>query len=138
MMYVVSVSDDHHKRIGLYRLNWDARLWVPMPANGLGDGVLLLGRGCSAAVPASAAAGRLPGAVLVVRQPWRSTFLHTGLNFSGDVGGEQPWFWTESRLGAGLDDDQLVMRKTVPHRPGKFITGDSFWFFPAIDQSDCP
>ncbi|PAN48599.1 hypothetical protein PAHAL_9G394200 [Panicum hallii] len=132
------VSDDHHKRIGLYRLNWDARLWVRMPASGLGDGVLLLGRGCSAAVPASAAAGRLPGSVLVVRQPWRSTFVHMGLNFSGDGGGEQPWFWTESRLGAGLDDDQLVMRKTVPQRPGKFTTGDSFWFFPAIDQSDCP
>jgi hypothetical protein len=60
-----------------------------------------------------------------------------GLNFCGG-GGEQPWFWTESRLGAGLDDDQLVMRKTVPHRPGQLTTGDSFWFFPAIDQSDCP
>ncbi|KAF8728049.1 hypothetical protein HU200_018623 [Digitaria exilis] len=120
------ISDDHHRRLGLYRLNWDARLWVPTPASGLGDSVLLLGRGCSAAVPSSAAAGRLPGTVLVVRQPWRSsTFLHDGLKFPGG-GGEQPWFWTESRLGNGLDDDQLVIRKTVPQRPGEFVTGDSF------------
>ncbi|OEL31151.1 hypothetical protein BAE44_0007830 [Dichanthelium oligosanthes] len=132
------VSDDHHKRLALYRLNWDARLWVRAPASALGDTVLLLGRGCSAAVPASAASGRSPGTVLVVCQPWRSTVLHTGLNFSGGGGEQQPWFWTESRLGAGLDDVQLVMRKTVPQRPGMFTTGDSFWFFPAIDQSDCP
>jgi hypothetical protein len=131
------VSDDHHKRLGLFRLNWDTRLWVRTPASALGEQVLLLGRGCSAVVPASAAAGRSPGTVLVVRQPWRSSVLHMGLNFCGG-GGEQPWFWTESRLGAGLDDDQLVMRKTVPHRPGQLTTGDSFWFFPAIDQSDCP
>lgn len=131
------VSDEHHKRLGLYRLSWEARLWVPTPASGLGDSVLLLGRGCSAAVPASAASGRSPGTVLVVRQPWRCSFLHVDIGLSFRGGGE-PWFWTESRLGAGLGDDQLVMRKTVPQWPGEFTTGDSFWFFPGIDESDCP
>ncbi|CAN6288844.1 unnamed protein product [Urochloa humidicola] len=132
------VSDDHHRRLGLYKLNWEARLWVRTPARAaLGDSVLLLGRGCSAAVPASAAAGRAPGTVLVARQPWRSTVQQMGLSFCGGGGGEQPWFWTESRLGPGLEDDQLVVRKTVPQRPGEFATGDSFWFFPAIDKMDC-
>jgi hypothetical protein len=137
------VSDPHHKRLGLYRLRWDVNLWVSMPASGLGDSVLLLGRGCSAAVPASAAAGRLPGTVLVAHQPFRCSFLHVGigwLNFPGG-GGDQPWFWTESRLGAGLGDDQLVVRKSVPHWPlwsDGFTIGDSFWFFPGIDESDCP
>ncbi|CAN6300203.1 unnamed protein product [Urochloa humidicola] len=131
------VSDDHHRRVGLYKLDWGARLWVRTPASGLGDMVLLLGRGCSAVVPASASAGRAPGTVLVARQPWRSTVQQMDLNFRGDGGGEQHWFWTESRVGAGLDDDQLVVRKTVPQRPGEFTTGDSFWFFPAIDKMDC-
>uniref|UniRef100_K3YD68 KIB1-4 beta-propeller domain-containing protein n=1 Tax=Setaria italica TaxID=4555 RepID=K3YD68_SETIT len=101
---LLMVSDDHHKRLQLYRLNWDARWWMRMPTSGLSDNVLLLGRVGSAVVPASAAAGHLPGMVLVVCQPWRSTILHMVLNFCGG-GGEQPWFWTESRLEAGLDDD---------------------------------
>ncbi|CAL4923712.1 unnamed protein product [Urochloa decumbens] len=134
------VTDDHHRRVGLYKLNWDMRLWVRTPASVLGDMVLLLGRGCSAAVPILAAAGRAPGTVLVARQPWRSTVQQMGLNFCGGGGGrgEQPWFWTETRLSAGLEDDQLVVRKTVPQRPGEFTAGDSFWFFPAIDKMDCP
>ncbi|KAJ1296345.1 hypothetical protein BS78_01G293400 [Paspalum vaginatum] len=128
------VSDEHHQRLGLYSLNWGARMWVPTPASGIGDTVLLLGRGCSAAVPASAAAGHSPGTVLAVRQPWRWSSVHMGLNFCRG----QPWFWTASRLGAGLGDHQLALKKTVPQRPGEFITGDSFWFFPAIDESGCP
>ncbi|XP_062200285.1 uncharacterized protein LOC133902972 [Phragmites australis] len=125
------VSDEHHKRMALFRLDWHARMWVPTPADGLGDRVLLLGRGCSAAVPSWAASGRAPGTVLIARQAWG--FLHVG---SDARGGEQPWFWTESRLNAGLDD-QMALKKTVPHRPGVFTAGDSFWFFPGIDSTEC-
>ncbi|KAL6641432.1 hypothetical protein ACP70R_019613 [Stipagrostis hirtigluma subsp. patula] len=127
------VLDDHQKHMGLFRLDWHSRLWVPTAAAGLGDSVLLLGRGCSAAVPASAAL-RAPGTVLVARQPW--SFLHVGSTaHGGGGGGGQQWFWTESRMGAGMED-QLVLKKTVPQRPGMFTAGDSFWFFPGIDPSE--
>lgn len=124
------VSDEHHKRLALFRLDWHARLWVRAAAAVLGDRVLLLGRGCSAAVPTLAAARRAPGTVLVARQPW--SFMHAG---SIARGGGQLWFWTESRLDAG-PDDHMVLKKTVPHRPGVFTAGDSFWFFPGIDPSE--
>ncbi|KAL6905304.1 hypothetical protein ACP4OV_002905 [Aristida adscensionis] len=133
------ISDEHQKNMGLFRLDWISRLWTPTVAEALGDRVLLLGRGCSAAVPA-AAARRAPGSVLVTRQPW--SFVHVGSTVhgggagggGGGGGGGQQWFWTESQLGAGADE-QIVLRKTVPHRPGVFTAGDAFWFFPGTDPS---
>ncbi|TVU01619.1 hypothetical protein EJB05_52922, partial [Eragrostis curvula] len=124
------VSDERHRRLALFRLNWHPRTWVPSDASVLGDRVLLLGHGCSAAVPASAAAGRAPGTVLFARQPLET--LHVGADIR-DPAGAQQWFWSELRLDAGVDDP-IVMRKTVPHWPGFFTAGDSFWFFPGIDR----
>jgi hypothetical protein len=122
------VSDERHKRVGLFSLDWQARMWMRRSASVLVDRVLLLGHGCSAAVPASAAAGRAPGTVLFAREAWDP--LHVG---SSVRDGSQQWFWSEMRLDAGVDD-QMVMRKTLPHWPGLFTAGDSFWFFPAIDR----
>ncbi|KAK3153242.1 hypothetical protein QOZ80_2BG0169710 [Eleusine coracana subsp. coracana] len=113
------------------RLDWQARMWMPKAASVLGDRVLLLGHGCSVAVPAYAAPGRAPGTVLFARQTWDIPHLGS----SSDRDGAQQWFWSEFRLGAGAGD-QIVMRKTVPHWPGFFCAGDSFWFFPGIDRGE--
>ncbi|GJM91401.1 hypothetical protein PR202_ga07765 [Eleusine coracana subsp. coracana] len=125
------VSDQRLRRVALFRLDWQARMWMPKAASILGDRVMLLGHGCSVAVPASAAPGRAPGTVLFARQPWDIPQVGS----SSDRDGAQQWFWSECRLGAGAGD-QIVMRKTVPHWPGFFCPGDSFWFFPGIDRGE--
>nr|AAG13486.1 hypothetical protein [Oryza sativa Japonica Group] len=122
------LSDERHNRVALYKLNWDARAWLPIAACP-GERVLLLGRGCSAAVPPSSAAGRAPGTVLFAHQP--STLPDVDVAARG-----QAWFWSESRVGAA-PGDLLVLKKTVPHRHGEFpADGDSFWFFPAVDPDE--
>ncbi|KAF0928629.1 hypothetical protein E2562_006066 [Oryza meyeriana var. granulata] len=126
------LSDDRHNRVALYKLNWEARAWLPT-ASCPGERVLLLGRGCSAAVPSSSAAGRAPGSVLFAYQP--STMPDVDGAVRGVVGG-QAWFWSESRVGA-VPGDLLVLKKTVSHRHGELpTTGDSFWFFPEVDPDE--
>ncbi|KAG8083874.1 hypothetical protein GUJ93_ZPchr0010g11123 [Zizania palustris] len=127
------LSEDRHKRIALYKLDWAAAsMWAPMDG-WCGDRVLLLGRGCSAAVPASSAAGRAPGTVLFARQPMSIRDMDRSVR--GDSRG-QAWFWSETRVDAG-PDDLLVLKKTVPHQQGEFTNADdSFWFFPAIDPDE--
>ncbi|KAM0859414.1 hypothetical protein ACQ4PT_047200 [Festuca glaucescens] len=120
------VTDEHHARVALFRLDWDKRTWVVMNRVG-GDRVLLMGRGCSAFVPP--AAGRPPGMVLFAHQP--------SLSLADEDGGAAgpAWFWAETRLKDG-SDDVLVMKKKMHHREGDFTAGDSFWFFPAIDPDE--
>ncbi|KAL5224326.1 hypothetical protein ABZP36_010965 [Zizania latifolia] len=125
------LSDDRHKCVSLYKLDWAARMWAPTDG-WRGDRVLLLGRGCSAAVPASSAAGRVPGTVLFARQPTSISDMDSSVR--GDGGG-QAWFWSETRVDA-TPDDLLVLKKTVPHRQGEFTDDDSFWFFPAVDPDE--
>ncbi|KAK1695777.1 hypothetical protein QYE76_012474 [Lolium multiflorum] len=122
------VTDEHHARVALFRLDWDKRAWVALDRVG-GDRVLLLGRGCSAFVPP--AAGRPPGMVLFAHQPSLSL-----ADVDVDSGGAAPaWFWSETRLNNG-SDGFLVMKKKMNHREGQFTAGDSFWFFPAIDPDE--
>uniref|UniRef100_A0A0D9XM74 KIB1-4 beta-propeller domain-containing protein n=1 Tax=Leersia perrieri TaxID=77586 RepID=A0A0D9XM74_9ORYZ len=135
---ILVVSDERHTRVAMYKLNWDARAWLPAAAvpGGGGDGrVLLLGRGCSAAVPAASAGGRAAGSVLFVRQPSMIPDVDVVAAAAGGGGG-MAWFWSESRVGAA-PGDLLVLKKTVPHRNGEFgAGGDSFWFFPAVDPDE--
>lgn len=127
------VTDERCRRVALFSMNWQARMWMPKSASVLGDRVLLLGHGCSAAVPASAAPGHAPGTVLIARQPWNP--VHVGSSSNRDAA--QQWFWSELRLDdAGVDGQMMVMRKTVSHWPGFFTAGDSFWFFPGIDRGE--
>ncbi|XP_015697070.2 uncharacterized protein LOC102713028 [Oryza brachyantha] len=120
------LSDERYSNVALYKLNWEARAWLPVAACP-GERVLLLGRGCSAAVPSSSAAGHAPGSVLFAHQP------STMPDVDGVIGDRQAWFWSESRVGVV----PLVLKKTVPHRQGDFsTTGDSFWFFPAVDPDE--
>uniref|UniRef100_A0ACD5TMK0 Uncharacterized protein n=1 Tax=Avena sativa TaxID=4498 RepID=A0ACD5TMK0_AVESA len=120
----IVITDEHHARVALFRLDWDKRMWVPDRVPG--DRVLLLGRGCSAFVPP--AAGRPPGMVLFAHQPSLS-----GVDRGRAAG--LAWFWVESRLNDG-SEDVLALKKTMQHRQGEFAAGDSFWFFPAIDPDE--
>jgi hypothetical protein len=120
------VSDQRHKHVALYQLDWQERIWLRKAASVLGDRVLLLGHGCSAAVPASTATGHRPGAVLFARQTLDPLLV-------GSTICDQQWFWSQSRLDSEVDD-LIVLKKTVPHWPGAFTAGDSFWFFPSIDR----
>ncbi|CAM0956265.1 unnamed protein product [Alopecurus aequalis] len=119
------LTDEHHARVALFRLDWDKRMWAPDHVPG--DRVLLLGRGCSAFVPP--ATGRPPGMVLFAHQPSLSLV-------DVDRGGAGvAWFWAETRPDEG-SNDVLVQKKKMHHREGEFTGGDSFWFFPAIDPDE--
>jgi hypothetical protein len=71
-------------------------------------------------------AASAPGAVLFARQTLDPLLV-------GSTVRHQQWFWSESRLDAGVDD-LIVLKKTVLHWPSTFTANDSFWFFPSIDR----
>ncbi|KAF6995317.1 hypothetical protein CFC21_011839 [Triticum aestivum] len=119
------LADEHNARVALFRLDWDKKMWMQDRVRG--DRVLLLGRGCSASVPA--ASGRPPGMLLFAHQPSLS------LVDVGGCGAGLAWFWAESWVDDG-SDDMLVLKKKMHHRQGEFTAGDSFWFFPAIDPDE--
>ncbi|PNT67848.1 hypothetical protein BRADI_3g32860v3 [Brachypodium distachyon] len=117
-LVVLSGGDSEHRcRVALFRLDWDRKAWAREDC-ARGNRVLLLGRGCSASVPA-APARRPPGMVLFAHQP--SLIPVAG-------GGGSAWFWVES----WVDHDLPVLKKKTQHQEGEFTNGDSFWFFPAM------
>uniref|UniRef100_M8C8N4 KIB1-4 beta-propeller domain-containing protein n=1 Tax=Aegilops tauschii TaxID=37682 RepID=M8C8N4_AEGTA len=103
------LADEHNARVALFRLDWDKKMWMQDRVRG--DRVLLLGRGCSASVPA--ASGRPPGMLLFAHQPSLS------LVDVGGCGAGLAWFWAESWVDDG-SDDMLVLKKKMHHRQGEF------------------